>query len=447
MPQQIDQSKLMADAERLVAAAKRAGADAADVVAVTGVSLSLDVRDGRTEESDRSEGDDVTLRVFSGRRVASVSANSFNDPDALAERAVAMARVAPEDPYAGLADADALASEIPALDLLDETTADAAALSERARAAEAAALAVSGVTKSGGASASWRLGGLVLVTSHGFRGGYLVSRHGVSVTAIAGEGTNMERDYDFDSRTYLGELDASEEIGRRAGERAVARLNPRQLSTRTAPVVYEPRAARSLLGHFTSAINGAAIARGTSFLKSCRGEKVFGKGIRITDDPTLPRGAASRPFDGEGCPALAMTLVEDGRLLDWLLDTASARELGLAPNGRATRGGAGPAPGATNLTLAPGALSQEEMLAEIGTGLLVTDLIGHGVNGITGDYSRGASGFWIEDGAIAYPVSEITLAGNLKEMFAGLVPASDLDTRSAFATPSILVKDMTIAGQ
>lgn len=447
MLQQIDQSKLMADAERLVAAAKRAGADAADVVAVTGVSLSLDVRDGRTEESDRSEGDDVTLRVFSGRRVASVSANSFNDPDALAERAVAMARVAPEDPYADLADADALASDIPALDLLDETTVDAAALSERARAAEAAALAVSGVTKSGGASASWRLGGLVLATSHGFRGGYLVSRHGVSVTAIAGEGTKMERDYDFDSRTYLDELDGSEEIGRRAGERAVARLNPRQLSTRTAPVVYEPRAARSLLGHFTSAINGAAIARGTSFLKSCRGEQVFGKGIRITDDPTLPRGAASRPFDGEGCPALPMTLVEDGRLTDWLLDTASARELGLAPNGRATRGGAGPAPGATNLTLAPGALSQEEMLAEIGTGLLVTDLIGHGVNGITGDYSRGASGFWIEDGAIAYPVSEITLAGNLKEMFAGLVPASDLDTRSAFATPSILVKDMTIAGQ
>ncbi|MCA1297761.1 TldD/PmbA family protein [Stappia indica] len=447
MLQQIDQSKLMADAERLVAAAKRAGADAADVVAVTGVSLSLDVRDGRTEESDRSEGDDVTLRVFSGRRVASVSANSFNDPDALAERAVAMARVAPEDPYAGLADADALASEIPALDLLDETTVDAAALSERARAAEAAALAVSGVTKSGGASASWRLGGLVLATSHGFRGGYLVSRHGVSVTAIAGEGTKMERDYDFDSRTYLDELDASEEIGRRAGERAVARLNPRQLSTRTAPVVYEPRAARSLLGHFTSAINGAAIARGTSFLKACRGEQVFGEGIRITDDPTLPRGAASRPFDGEGCPALPMTLVEDGRLTDWLLDTASARELGLAPNGRATRGGAGPAPGATNLTLAPGPLSQEEMLAEIGTGLLVTDLIGHGVNGITGDYSRGASGFWIEDGAIAYPVSEITLAGNLKEMFAGLVPASDLDTRSAFATPSILVKDMTIAGQ
>lgn len=447
MPQQIDQSKLMADAERLVAAAKRAGADAADVVAVTGVSLSLDVRDGQTEESDRSEGDDVTLRVFSGRRVASVSANSFNDPDALAERAVAMARVAPEDPYAGLADADALATEFPALDLLDETTANAAALSERARAAEAAALAVSGVTKSGGASASWRLGGLVLVTSHGFRGGYLVSRHGVSVTAIAGEGTKMERDYDFDSRTYLGELDASEAIGRRAGERAVARLNPRQLSTRTAPVVYEPRAARSLLGHFTSAINGAAIARGTSFLKSCRGEQVFAPGIRITDDPTLPRGAASRPFDGEGCPALPLTLVEDGRLTDWLLDTASARELGLAPNGRATRGGAGPAPGATNLTLAPGTLSQEEMLAEIGTGLLVTDLIGHGVNGITGDYSRGASGFWIENGAIAYPVSEITLAGNLKEMFAGLVPASDLDTRSAFATPSILVKDMTIAGQ
>jgi PmbA protein len=443
----IDQSELMDAAQRLVQAARAAGADAADVVATTGVSLSADVRDGEVEETERAEGDDVTLRVFCGRRIASVSSNAFREMETLAERAVAMAKVAPEDPFAALVPADELATEFPDLDLVDPASVDAMALAERARAAEAAALAVKGVTKSGGASASWRLGGLVIATSNGFSGSHLVSRHGVSATAIAGDGTAMERDYDFDSRTYLVDLDAAEAIGRHAGARAVARINPRKLSTRTADIVYEPRAARSLLGHFSGAINGAAIARGTSFLKDRLGESVFSSAITITDDPTRPRGPASRQFDGEGRPARPLTLVENGVLTQWLLDTATASELGLQSNGRASRGGAGPSPGATNMTLHPGNMSQAELLKDIGTGLLVTDLIGHGVNGVTGDYSRGASGFWIEDGEIAYPVSEITLAGNLTGMFAGLVAGSDLDTRSAFAVPSLLVRNITIAGQ
>lgn len=442
----IDTARLTDQAAALVEAARRSGADAAEVVAATGLSLSVDLREGAIEETDRSEGDDVTLRVFVGRRVASVSANAFGDPARLAERAVAMARAAPEDPYAGLAEPGETVTEIADLGLLDPATVDPAALAERARVAEAAALAVAGVSKPGGARASWSLAGLVLVTSAGFAGGYLVSRHGVSMTAIAGEGTAMERDYDQDGRTFLADLEAAEVVGRRAGERAVARLSPRKLSTRRADVLYEPRSARSLVGHFVGAINGAAIARGTSFLKDQLGAQVFAPGITLDDDPTLPRGPASRPFDGEGRPARPLTLIEDGRLATWLLDGASARELGLAPNGRAARSGAGTSPSATNLTLHPDAASREALIADMGSGLLVTDLIGHGVNGVTGDYSRGASGFWIEDGAIAYPVSEITLAGNLVDMFARLEPASDLDTRSSVRVPSILVRDMAIAG-
>jgi PmbA protein len=447
LTQPIDQTLLRDGAERLVAAARKAGADAAEVVAATGIALGADVRDGKVEESERSEGDDVTLRVFCGQRVASVSSNSFANPERLAERAVAMARAAPEDPFAGLVEASELASDIADLDLLDPAAVAADTLATRARVAEAAALSVPGVSKSGGASASWRIAGLVLVTSNGFSGGYLVSRHGVSVTAIAGEGTAMERDHDYDGRTWLADLADATEVGRKAGARAVARMRPRKLSTRRCDVIYEPRTARTLLGHFAGAINGAAIARGTSFLKDRMGEAIFPAGITVTDDPTVPRGPASRPFDGEGRPARPLTLVKGGVLEQWLLDTPSARELGLASNGRAARGGSGTSPSTTNLTLAPGTHSQDALLAEMGTGLLVTDLIGHGVNGITGDYSRGASGFWVEDGEIAYPVSEITLAGNLIDMFAGLVPGSDLDTRSAYAVPSLLVRNMAIAGE
>ncbi|WP_103221581.1 TldD/PmbA family protein [Roseibium marinum] len=446
MSELIDQSELQSRAARLVEAARKAGADACDAVAVTGVSLGVDVREGKVEETERAEGDDVTLRVFVGKRTAAVSANRLDDPAGLAERAVAMAKVAPEDPYAGLADPELLVKDFPVLDLLDTKEMTAEDLSEIALEAEAAGLAVEGVSKSGGAGASWRLGGVVLATSHGFQGSYISSRYGMSMTAVAGDGTAMERDYDFDSRTYFEDLESPAEIGRRAGERAVRRLNPQKLSTRTTNVIYESRAARSILGHLAGAINGASIARKTSFLKDRMGERIFAPGIQVIDDPFKRRGAATRPFDGEGTKADVLDVISDGVLRHWFLDGATARELGLKPNGRAHRGGSGTSPGATNITLMPGDKSLEELMAEAGEGLLVTDLIGHGVNGLTGDYSRGAAGFWFEQGKIVKPVSEITIAGNLNDMFRRLVPGSDLDNRYSTAAPSIMIEGMALAG-
>lgn len=446
MSEMIDQSELQSRAVRLVEAARKAGADSCDAVAVTGVSLAVDVREGKVEETERAEGDDVTLRVFVGKRTAAVSANQLDDPGTLAERAVAMARVAPEDPYAGLADEHLLVKNMPGLELLDSREMTADALAGIALEAETAGLEVAGVSKSGGAGASWRLAGVVLATSHGFEGSYMTSRYGMSMTAVAGEGTSMERDYDFDSRTYFEDLDAPAEIGRRAGERAVRRLNPQKLSTRTTNVIYESRAARSILGHLTGAINGASIARKTSFLKDRMGEAIFAPGIQIVDDPFKRRGGATRPFDGEGTAASVLHMIEDGILQHWFLDGASARELGLDPNGRAHRSGSGTSPGATNITLMPGELSLDTLMAEAGSGLLVSDLIGHGVNGITGDYSRGAAGFWFENGEIVEPVSEITIAGNLNDMFRRLVPGSDLDNRYSAATPSVMIEGMALAG-
>ncbi|EFO34493.1 protein PmbA [Roseibium sp. TrichSKD4] len=443
----IDQQALTSKAEQLVETARKLGADACDVIAVTGTSLAVEVRDGKVEETERAEGGDVTVRVFVGKRNAAVSANALQDPEALVERAVAMAKVAPEDPYAGLADQDRLLKELPALELLDETEVSATELTEWAKEAEAAGLAVSGVSKSGGASASWRLSGAVLATSHGFSGAYVASRHGLSMTAVAGEGTSMERDYDFDYRTFLEDMESPAVIGRRAGERTVRRLNPRKVETGTVNVIYESRAAKSLVSHFSSAVNGASVARKTSFLKNKMGERLFAPGIRITDDPRKRRGAATRPFDGEGTAAEFLQMIEDGVLQNWFLDTAAAKELGLTPNGRAQRSGAGTSPGSTNLTLEPGQKSVEQMMAETGRGLLVTDLIGHGVNAVTGDYSRGAAGFWYENGEIVHPVSEITIAGNLIDMFARLVPANDLDARYSVAAPSILIEDMALAGE
>ena len=446
MSELIDQSELQSRAARLVEAARKAGADACDAIAVTGVSLGVEVREGKVEETERAEGDDVTLRVFVGKRTAAVSANQLDDPDSLAERAVAMAKVAPEDPYAGLADQDLLVKELPELELLDNKELSAADLTDIALGAEAAGLAVNGVSKSGGASASWRLAGIVLATSHGFQGSYVSSRYGMSMTAVAGDGVAMERDYDFDSRTFFEDLESPAEIGRRAGERAVRRLNPQKLATRTADVIYESRAARSFLGHLTGAINGASIARKTSFLQNRLGEAVFAPGIQIVDDPFKRRGAATRPFDGEGTRAEVLNVIEDGVLQSWFMDSASARELGLTPNGRAHRSGSGTVPGATNITLMPGEKSLEELMADAGSGLLVTDLIGHGVNGISGDYSRGAAGFWFENGEIVEPVSEITIAGNLNDMFKTLVPGSDLDNRYSAATPSVMIEGMALAG-
>jgi PmbA protein len=445
----LDQSALSDLAERLVAAARRAGADAADAVAVRSMSLHVGVREGGVDQSERSESDDVGLRVFVGRRTAVVSTNDIKgDAAALAERAVAMAKVAPEDKFAGLADPAMLAKSQPELDLLDPELPPVSVLEDRALRAEAAALAVKGVTKSEGASASASIGGMVLATSGGFHGAYLVSRCGVSMSAIAGEGTAMETDYDYTSALHADDLESPEKVGRTAGERAVERLNPRKVDTTKVPIVYDKRVASSLIGHLAGAVNGSAIARKTSFLKDKLGQRLFREGIRIIDDPLRRRGQRSRPFDAEGVAGARLALIDDGVLTSWLLDSATARELGLTTTGHAQRGvSSAPSPGATNLYLEAGSMSPDELIADIRDGFYVTSLIGMGVNQVTGDYSRGASGFWIENGKKTYPVSEVTIAGNLTDMFANLTPANDLEFRHAVDAPTVRVEGLTVAGR
>jgi PmbA protein len=445
----LDQSALTDLAERLVTAARRTGADAADALAVRSVSLAVEVREGAVEESERSEGDDVGLRVFVGRRQAVVSSNDVKaDVAQLAERAVAMARVAPEDPFAGLADPAKLAREIPDLDLLDPDLPTVALLEERAKLAESAGLAVKGVTKSGGASASAGIGGMVLVTSDGFRGAYLSSGQSVSMTAIAGEGTAMERDYDYSSALHGADLDTPEKVGRSAGERTVERLNPRKVETKRVPVVFDRRVAGSLVGHLAGAINGAAVARKTSFLRDKLGQRLFKPGISVLDDPLRKRGLRSRPFDAEGVATKRLAVIEDGVLASWFLDCATARELGLATTGHAQRGvSSTPSPGPSNLHLSPGTDTPDALIADIAEGFYVTDLIGMGVNQVTGDYSRGASGFWIENGKRSYPVSEVTIAGSLIDMFKALSPANDLEFRFGTNAPTVRVEGLTVAGR
>jgi PmbA protein len=379
-----------------------------------------------------------------------VSTNDLrgNGVQALAERAVAMARVAPEDRFAGLADPALLAKEFPDLDLVDPDLPDVRRLEELAREAEAAALDVQGVSKSGGASASAGIGGMVLVTSHGFTGAYLGSRYGVSMTAIAGEGTAMERDYDYSSTLHAADLDKPEKVGKTAGQRAVERLNPLKAATGKVPVVFDWRVAGSLVNHLASAVNGAAIARKTSFLMDKLGRQIFAKGIRIIDDPLRKRGQRSRPFDGEGVAGRKLALVDDGTLMTWLLDSATARELGRETTGHASRGvSSSPSPGATNLYLEAGALTPDALIADIDQGFYITDLIGSGTNIVTGDYSRGASGFWIEKGKRTYPVSEVTIAGHLNDVFRSLTPANDLAFRHGTNAPTVRVEGLTVAGR
>jgi len=445
-----DQTTLTDRAERLVKAARAAGADAADAVAVRSMSLSIEVRDGAVEESERAEGDDLGLRVLVGKRQAVVSTNdtASDGSAALAERAVAMARAAPEDKYAGLADAALLAHDFPDLELIDPELPTVGQLETMARAAEAAGLAVKGITKSGGASASAGIGGMVLVTSHGFSGAYLGSSHGLSMTAIAGSGTGMERDYDYSSVRHAADLEAPEKIGRSAGIRAIERLNPRKVTTCKVPVVFDPRVAGSLVSHLASAANGASVARKTSFLRDKMGQKLFGDGIRIIDDPLRKRGLRSHPFDGEGVAGKKLALIDDGVLRSWILDCATARELGLTTTGHANRGvSSGPSPGASNLHLEAGALSPDELIADVKDGFYVTDLIGMGVNMVTGDYSRGASGFWIENGKRSYAVSEVTIAGHLLDIFRTLTPANDLEFRYGTNAPTVRLEGLTVAGQ
>ena len=430
----------------LVDAARKAGADAADAVAVRGRSTSVSVRLGKVESTEASEGDDVSLRVFVGRRVASVSATASSDPAALAERAVAMAKVSPEDPYQGLADAALLASDVRDLDLFDPTEVTAEQLRESALAAEEAALAVEGVSNSSGSGASAGMGGMVLATSNGFLGHYFGTRFGRSASVIAGEGTAMERDYEYSSRLHFADLEAPETIGRKAGERAVKRLNARKARTGPVDVVFDPRVARGMAGHLSGAINGASVARKTSFLRDKMGKQIASVGITVTDEPMRMRGQASRPFDGEGVPGEKLMMVEKGVLNHWLLSTSVARELGLQTNGRGARAGTSVSPTSTNFAIEAGDRSPEDLIASLKSGFYVTEVFGQGVDMVTGEYSRGASGFWIENGEIAHPVSEVTIASNLKDMFLRMVPANDLDRNFGTASPTLLIEGMTLAG-
>ena len=440
-----DNLNLLAD---LIARARAAGADAADAVLVSGTSLSVQRRLGQTEHVERAEGRDLGLRVFLGQQVAIVSATTV-DPssfDDLVDRALAMARVVPADPFAGLADT-ARAPDTMDLDMNDPAEPTAEALIARASLAEDAARSVPGVTNSEGADAGFGRVEIVLVTSAGFAGRRVGSSHSISATALAGSGTDMQRDYDYHGTVYLSDLDDPVAIGRSAGERAVRRMNPTRPKTGKLPVVFDPRVAGSLLGHLTGAINGASVARGTSFLRDKLGQRIFAPGIFVHDDPRRVRGARSRVFDGEGTPTAARALIDDGVLTTWLLDSRSARQLGLASTGHASRGTSGPpSPAPSNLYMAAGAMSPAELMADIKLGLYVNEMIGMGVNGVTGDYSRGAAGFMIRDGQLAEPVAELTIAANLIDMFANLTPGNDLRFRLGTDSPTIRLEGMTMAG-
>ncbi|MCG8360802.1 MAG: TldD/PmbA family protein [Kiloniellales bacterium] len=433
----------------LIKKAKAAGADAADALLVEEVALSHAQRLGALERLEREESRDLGLRVLIGHRQAIVSSTDTAPEalDALVERVVAMARSVPEDDFCGLAAPEQLARELPALDIYEDEEPAPELLIERAKACEDAARAVPGITNSEGAEAGWGQARVTLAASNGFRGGYALSHHSIGVSVVAGEGLNMERDYEFCTKVHSADLEAPEEIGRRAAEKAVKRLGARKAGTGKVPVVFDPRIAGSLLRHLASAINGSAVARDTSFLKDKMGEPVFAPGITIVDDPHRPRGLRSKPFDGEGVANRRRDVIEDGRLTTWILDLRSARQLGLETTGHAARGTASPpGPATTNFYLEPGAQSPQDLIGEIQEGLYVTEMMGMGVNGVTGDYSRGAAGFWIERGELAYPVSEVTVAGNLKDMFMALTPADDLEFRYGVDAPTIRVEGTTVAG-
>jgi PmbA protein len=438
-------------AASLLEAARKAGADTADAMAVGGTSLSIDIRQGRLEQAERAEGTEIGLRVLVGRRQACVSASDTAPATltALAERAVAMAREAPDDPTAGLADADEIARgwTVAGLDLADPAPDPAAAtLDEAARMLEAAALAVKGITQAE-ASAAYARRAIVIAQTNGFAGGYERTSQSRSVTAFCGSGTAMERDFAGESRIHGADLPPEAEIGARAAERALARLGAVKPPTGTYPVLFDERIASSLIGHLLGAINGTAIARGASWARDLMGKGVLPDGISLTEDPHRPRSPASRPFDAEGLPTRAKALVADGVLASWVLDLATARRLGLQSTANAARGpSAPPSPGITNADLTQGTASRDDLIAAMGTGLLVTSMIGSTINPTTGDYSRGASGFWVEGGRISHPVNECTVAGNLRDMLRRIVPANDARPHLALRVPSLLIDGMTLAG-
>jgi PmbA protein len=436
----------------LIEAALKAGAGAADAVAVRTEGVSMEVRARKLEHADRSEGVEIGLRVLLGQRQANVSASDTR-PDtlaAMAERAVAMAREAPDDPWCGLAAPDQIARDwdIAALDLVDPAPPPAAsALADRALDAEDAALAVPGVSQVSSASTYFGRSEIHLAASNGFSGGLATTSHGTSVVAISGEGLSMERDYHGEGRMHLADLPAARDIGRIAGERAASRTGAGKPPTGNFPVLFDERISSGLIGHMIGAINGASIARGQSWLKDALGQQVLPRGMSLVEDPFRPRIASSHPFDGEGLPTVRRAWIEDGILTGWVLDLASARKLGMAPTGNAARGPGGPpSPSTGNLALTPGSASRDDLIAAMGTGLLVTSLIGATINPNTGDYSRGALGFWVEGGRITRPINECTIAGNLRQMLLSITAANDGRAELARVVPSLLVEGLTIAG-
>ncbi|WP_425098780.1 TldD/PmbA family protein [Tropicibacter sp. S64] len=437
----------------LLKAAKAAGADSADAIALTGTAVSIDVRAGTLEQAERAEGSDIGLRVFVGQRSAIVSASDTSERtiEAMATRAVAMAKEAPEDPYAGLADPAQLATQwdIAALELADDTPEPAPkTLEEDARRAEAAALSHDGITQVQSASASYSARSVWIAASNGFEGGYARTSRSTSCVAIAGTGLGMERDYDGDSRTFQADLRSPEDIGQSAAMRTLARLKPGKPKTGAYPVLFDERISASLIGHLMAAANGAAVARGASWLMKAMGEQVLPKGLSLIEDPHRPRASGSRPFDAEGLPTRKRAIVEDGILRSWTLDLANARKLGLSPTGNAARSaGSGPSPTAWNLALTQGDASREDLIAQMGTGLIVTSMIGSTINANTGDYSRGAAGLWVQNGEITGPVSGVTVAGNLREMLRTLIPANDARPYLSRVVPSLLVEGLTLAGE
>lgn len=437
--------------DALLAAARRAGADAADAMALSDAAVGIDIRQGRLEQAERAEGVEIGLRVLVERRQACVSSSDLSDRTiaALAERAVTMAREAPEDPFAGLADPGQLAADRDAgpLDLADPSDPPtAAALQDLARAAEAAAMAHAGIVQVE-ANASHSLRRMHLAATNGFAGGYARSSVSVSAVAFIGEGTGMERDWAAEGRIHLADLPAPETVGHQAAERALSRAGARKPATGAFPVVFDERVAGSLIGHLLSAANGATVARGSGWLRDRLGQPVLPAGLSVIEDPRRPRSPASRPFDAEGLPTRARAIVQDGVLTGWVLDLASARKLGMDSTGNATRGPTSPpSPATSNIDLTQGRVTRDELLAEMGTGLLVTSLIGSSINPTTGDYSRGAAGFWVEGGQIAWPVNECTIAGNLRDMLMTLRPANDARAHLSTRVPSLLVEGLTIAG-
>lgn len=444
---------LAALSDQLLAAAKLAGADSADALAVDGTSISIEVRNGALEQAERSEGIDLGLRVFVGKKQAIVSASDTRSEmiQQMAERAVTMAREAPEDPHVGLADPTQLATDLDVsrLELFDPSPEpDPTELQAQAAEAEEHALSVSGVTQVQSASAGYGRRRIHLAATNGFSAGYERSDRGLSCVAISGAGTGMERDYDYDSRIFQSELRSAADIGKRAGERAVARQAPRKPVTGTFPVLFDERISNSLVGHLLQAINGTMIARGSSWLRDALGTRVLPDGVSLIEDPHRKRTSASRLFDAEGLATAPRKIVDKGILTGWTLDLATARKLGMESTASAARGTSGPpSPTVTNVELTQSDRSQADLLRDMGSGLLVTSMIGSTINPTTGDYSRGASGFWVENGELAYPVNECTIAGNLRDMLLRMQTANDAQMHLSRVVPSILIDGLTIAGE